>query len=420
MSLPIFPAEIWLQISELIDYDTAVVLCQTSQDFLSLVENRVYPGAVTLNEEAGWAGCVLARANGPRAHTVKTLTFAPTDPKPVRETDYDGKPSGTTHNPDVKLSAETVEVLRSLAKFPNLESVDVSLDDWIRDWPEAPISLRFDFEEFHGAEDVEPWRAILGESFRAMSKSPGAFRRLCITHLPPVAEYSVFESEAWHALVGSLKSFELVLIGTPFDGAGCLTVFQEDFIKRLPDYFLDHATELELLSLRGHEDGFIGHFIDRNPFSWDKVNMPHLKRLELSCAYVNNGLSDFLERHLDTLETIHLQRCMGEWFPGWAYFLERVMARDTRKLTEVLIEGWESGDDAIDKMFTIGNTCESYGEIQFYYEERDERPESARLLERQRKAEVARLWNALQARIGRNRVEAGLPPLPDKTLTIPQ
>jgi hypothetical protein len=420
MPSPSFPAEIWLQISRLIDDQDAAALCQTSRELFSLFENRVYNGQVTLKEDAVSARRVLALANGPRAHTVKTLRYTPTDPKPVRETEHDGRHSGITHDPSVKLSAEAAEVLRSLAKLPNLESVDVALDDWIRDWPGAPLTLQYDFDEYHGAEDVEPWRVLLAESFRAISVNPGAFHRLCITYLPPVPGYSVFESEAWRDLVGSLKSFELVLIGTPFDGAGCLTVYQEDFVKRIPDFFLNHATGLESLSLRGHEDGFIGHFDDWDPFSWDGVNMPHLKRLELWCAYVDEGIADFLERHLDTLQTVHLERCMAAWFPGWEYFLGRMMARDARKLTDFSIEGWGEGDDAIDGMFTTGITCESYGEVQFNHEDRDEMSEQDQLEERQQKAEVARLWNALQARIARNRVAAGLPPLPDKTLMIPQ
>lgn len=420
MSLPSFPAEIWLQISQLIDDQDAAVLCQTSRAFLSLVEHRVYNGRVTLKEDAVSARRVLALANGPRAHTVKTLRYAPTDPKPVREIELDGRHSGVTHDPSVRLSAEAAEALRSLAKFPGLESVDVALDDWIRDWPGAPLTLECDFDEYHGAEDVEPWRVLLAESFRAISTSPGAFHRLSITYLPPVAGYSVFESEAWHDLIGSLKSFELVLIGTPFDGAGCLTVFQEEFVKLIPDFFLNHATGLESLSVQGHEDGYIGHFDDRDPFSWTNVNMPHLKRFELSCTYVNEGLGDFLDRHADTLETVHLQKCMAAWFPSWTDFLGQVMARDTGKLIEFVIEGWKQGDDIIDEMFTAGTTCESYGEVQFNCKYRHEWTEEVLLEERQQKAGVARLWNALEARIARNRADAGLPPLPENKLEIPQ
>lgn len=412
MPLTPFPPEVWLQVSQYVDDENAAPLCLSCRHLFTLLLSKLYNGTVTLTEDATSGSRVLALAQGPRAYTVRTLRYTPTDPKPLRETEYDGSKGKAEHDPSVKLSDEAAEVMRSLGKFPNLELVDMALDDWVADWPGLSICFRFDFEEYHSAEGVEPWRVLLAESFRALAQSRGAFPKLRIQGLPPAPQYAVFKSELWHHFLSGLQSFEIVLLAMEDQGNGSMTVDHEEFVKRIPEMFLNHATGLEHLRLLGDDDGYIGHYYGEDPMSWADVNMPRLKSFELKCSYANEQLGEFLARHLGTLENVKFQFCMAAVFSDWEYILNKMVASE--KLVEFTVVGYDEGPDAIDCQFSVGETCESYGQIQFSH--RHELEEEDQFEVERQKAEVARLWNTLQARVARSRAEGGLPALPDTSL----
>lgn len=221
-----------------------------------------------------------------------------------------------------------------------------------------------------------------------------------------------------------MRSLEIVLEGQEDLGAGNLTVNQEEFVEKIPEWFLVHAKGLEELILRGHDDAYIGHYCVGEPIAWPLVTMPKLRTFELVCTYANDVLGDFLARHAATLETVRLERCLGVCFPAWEGLLEPLVAVPAEhhiKLVEFSVEGYDNWDDddsecpdAVDRCLTIGETCESYGEIQLECDERrQEMEEDERLEVERQKAPVVQLWNTLQARVVNNRVQAGLPALPD-------
>lgn len=189
MSLIDLPHDLWVEIDSYIDAADLPALCQTCRHLLDLLEPRAYSGTLTIKEDATSCRRVLALSRGPRARTLRRLNYVPTDPKPIRDTEHDGYKGGATHDPSVKLSDETAEVLRSLAKFPNLETVNVILSDWVNDWAGMSGCFSFDFNEYHRSEDEEPWRALLAGSFRALAQSRGAVPKLRIVGLPPSPQY---------------------------------------------------------------------------------------------------------------------------------------------------------------------------------------------------------------------------------------
>lgn len=425
MSFDQLASEILLYIGGYLDHEDLRALCGTSRRLMAIFQEKAYY-RMEFDESPESANRLLALASGPRAQFIGNLRYKPNDPGPVNGWESDGL--SDKHDPEITLSNEARQTLQSLHLFPSLERFYFDLSHWgLIDWPMAPTGFSdYAFAESFGDYDTEPWRILLEESLQALCKSAGTFSQLGINSLLPttVEPYKVFQSDGWRSLLGSLKSFEIELAGVIDEGAGSMTIAHQEFLAFFPDSIFKHLSQVQTLRVAGVRQGVIGGYSDKEPIKWSLVQMPHLTSFELEYARIHEELVGFLANHADTLERICLRNCLAvvkrDWSAMFQVFLDRkptqlvdftVVAYPVYKWTERSDyysigdnDGFNMSEEPMEeemRRFVVGETCESYGDIQVV-EDHAETYDESELDE----SDVVEVWNALENLLERNRRQA--------------
>ncbi|VUC29120.1 unnamed protein product [Clonostachys rosea] len=441
------PTEIQSMIVNGCDRDDLQSLLLTSTRLKDVVERKLYE-EITLDETESKGEAVMAIANSPRAGIVRTIIYAPHDPQPMESDD---------HDTEIELSEATAEVLRSLHKFPSLETLSFRCDigGWDYDnWPHGAYHFWMESREMAegalGAEAEEPCRKLLNGSLLALCESAGAFKALELYNLPPIptseGSYSVFRTDNWLDLVRGLKSFDLQLAGCDGQGALNMTCAHQEYIADFVDHTIKNLANVERLRLAGAPEGAIGHYDQQESFDWAALDLPHLNVFELEWSSFEEGLPRFLAKHAKrSLEEIHLRRCFTMGLHAWRNILEGIQESQPPKLVKVriepypvlksttfggsenyddlpgrFVEKWEEGEVAFDaevdrrfRRFVIAETCESYGALQIKDDDYDSGLEGEEFEDQMEEfgsdldeAQLDGDWKAVQDICARNSIKA--------------
>ncbi|WZH46959.1 uncharacterized protein QYS62_008087 [Fusarium acuminatum] len=161
------------------------------------------------------------------------------------------------------------------------------------------------------------WRAQYTEFFRDVSANQN-IRHFTISNLLP-RNSSVWERREWKAFLGRLEEFDVSVFGGD-NGAGWKASSQPgfaDFMESLPDYFMQHATNVIRLRIEAHPWGLFGSAGDfgiRLPLR--SGIFPSLRSLTLKNVQIGNELIEFLMSHGDSLQELTLEDCMCD--EGWS------------------------------------------------------------------------------------------------------
>ncbi|CAG9954529.1 unnamed protein product [Clonostachys rosea f. rosea IK726] len=441
------PSEIKSMIINGCDKDDLQALLLTSTRLKDVVERKLYE-EITLDETESKGDAVMAIANSPRAGIVRTIIYAPHDPQSMASDD---------HDTEIELSEATAEVLRSLRKFPGLETFRFRCDfgGWdYNNWPHGAFHFWMHTREMAegalAAESEEPCRRLLNGSLVALCESAGAFKALELYNLPPIptqeGAYSVFRTDKWLALVRGLKSFDLQLAGCEGGGALNMTCAHQEYIADFMDHTIRNLTSVERLRLAGEPEGTIGHYDEQESFEWTVLDLPCLKEFELEWSSFESGLPQFLAKHAKrSLEEIHLRRCFTMGLDAWEQILKGIQESQPPKLVKVriepypvlksttfgggenyddlpprFVEKWEQGEVTFDveldrrfRRFVIAETCESYGALQIKDDDYDSDLEGEEFEDQMEEfgsdLDEAKLdgdWKAVQDICARNSIKA--------------
>lgn len=169
------------------------------------------------------------------------------------------------------------------------------------------------------------WRAQYTEFFKDVSANQN-IRHFTISNLLP-RNSSVWETQEWKTFLGRLEEFDVSVFGGD-NGAGwranSLPGFAES-IESLPNYFMQHATNVVRLRIEAHPWGLFGCAGDcgiRLPLRSD--NFPSLRSLTLKNVLIGIELIEFLMSHGDSLKELTMVDCMcvegwpRDATPAWA------------------------------------------------------------------------------------------------------
>jgi hypothetical protein len=207
-------------------------------------------------------------------------------------------------------------VLSNLQRFPNLSTVMFEFpfdwDEWEEGWelfnePESSDGVQ-------AAENAEGWRALMLQSFDALSRNTtSSIEDFEIKGLV-AKEVSTFNSEGFHNFLGRLKRFR-VSIRDWDNGAGWAMNTQAgfaDFAEQLAEFFFDHLQSATDVVLEADETAPLGLEPGRYHvhLALKPQQMPLLRKLELRYIFVCPELANFLVAHLETLEELVMTNCL--------------------------------------------------------------------------------------------------------------
>jgi hypothetical protein len=194
--------------------------------------------------------------------------------------------------------------------------MDFPFDDWnnFAD-PYDQMNEAETAEEVLKAELENGWRALMAQSFHALSENRKAlFQHLEIRQLVPYA-VSTFDTDAFHAFLGNLKGFTLSLRGWD-NGAGWqlnTMDFAADFAGKLDTWFFDHLSLVHHLVLEASDMAPVGLDPGRHHshLALKPDQMTSLRTVQVRYLFLCPELRDFLVPHADTLEEIVMLDCLA-------------------------------------------------------------------------------------------------------------
>ncbi|CEL08938.1 hypothetical protein ASPCAL12083 [Aspergillus calidoustus] len=327
-------------------------LSSTCSEFRSILAPRIFK-RITLHNTAKSALAVQAIGQGKFAACVKELQYICThtgswEPKTTIEELY---------------PPELSPVLSNLARFTSLERLDIHFafegDEDL--WNLLSDELVDDFYSDAGVAEErageEPWRELMGSSFRAIAsgydpqRSPNVHvpHSLGIHGLAPIT-LPIYYEPAWGSFLSGVKSFTMTI---PYleNGAGWCVITQPSysgFAEYLGSWFFNHLRSAESISFDPSETGILGDMRDRYDASiglqdaasigLHDANMPNLRRVDLANLALCDELVGFLVRHSQTLESITLRDCNGfEGTMRWKDLFESLIAASLPRLRSLEI-----------------------------------------------------------------------------------
>ena len=200
------------------------------------------------------------------------------------------------------------------------------------------------------AEQTENWRALMAQSYDALVRNErSCFERFEIKDLMP-KEVSTFNSDAFHTLLGTLKTFKLSLHEYDNGAGWCLNTlrYYNPFAKNLGAWFFDHLDSVQEFVLQADKTGPLGLDDGHN---WAHLalrphQMPSLRSVHLTYIRLCHELIDFITAHLDALENIVLYDCHAatprSLFESegvaWHVFFSAISDRQPQKLKSFVLE----------------------------------------------------------------------------------
>ncbi|KAL4883251.1 hypothetical protein BJY04DRAFT_28863 [Aspergillus karnatakaensis] len=295
-----------------------IQLSGTCKRLRALLAPRIFE-TIYLNNTVESATSIHAIILGGHSNHVKKLRFIG-----ICEQEQLSSPLEEVYPPEVH------EILTHLSDFPNLRHLAVHFPfDYEALWSDGYFEGKLESspEDALIQEQKNPWRGLMASSLNAVvtnntlqgdANLPLSFE---LHHLGPVA-VSTFKTPEFHGLLRRLTSFTLSL--DPISNADYWQINTEpifvEFVGCLGPWFIAHLHNIETLILEAPESSPLGntghiHGID---ISLKQARMPRLRILTLRNIIVCTELSDFILRHLATLESITLQECYAL---NWDYTL---------------------------------------------------------------------------------------------------
>ena len=351
---------------------------------MDLLQSKVY-SEILLREDSASGRMVQALVSGPRAKLVHCIRYSPRDPQPIYETrkispDDDDSEENGGHDPSIKLSPETQNVLQSLHLFSNLDTFRFRLEgneeEWnLEEWPQQHDHFAGYADEYNPMdEEDEPWRKLLNDSLAALSASAGAFDKLEIYHLPPIppemGSYSTFRTPAWSALLGNLTSLDIQLVETAENYAtGNMTRVHGEFLSGLGETILGHLSAVEHLRVAGRRDACIAGCYYDDPLLWSSLRMPRLKVWEVEWARAEDEVAGFIRNHSSSLERVSLKHCFANSRYAWWSLFNTIHESNPTELIEFEVipvgpEYFRDEDNSDSRRFPGVFVNESYGDLQ--------------------------------------------------------
>jgi hypothetical protein len=324
------PAEIQLAIIDLLSSTETAndlrALSSTNRFYRNLLAPQILRSIILTNTERNGAS-IEAIADGRHAKCMKHLHYRGMVPDKEPEPVYTGNPLCLLP-PEPKYEADppgpipfppsVQSILSKLERFSNLQSVvmDFPFDDW-----DNFADLYHQIDDTETAEEVlkaeleNGWRALMAQSFNALSQNRKAlFKHLEIRQLVPYA-VSTFDTDAFHAFLGNLKAFTLSLRGWD-NGAGWqlnTLDFAADFAGKLDTWFFDHLGMVHHLVFEASDMAPIGLDPGRyhSHLALKPGQMTSLRSVQVRYLFICPELRDFLVAHADTLEEIVMLDCLA-------------------------------------------------------------------------------------------------------------
>ncbi|KAL3445546.1 hypothetical protein BJX65DRAFT_142804 [Aspergillus insuetus] len=331
-----------------------IALSSTCSEFRSILAPRIFRG-ITLHNTAKSALAVQAIGQGRSSGCVKELQYICT---------HTGSWKHETTIEEL-YPPELNSALSRLAYFTSLERLDIhfAFDGDSDLWGLLSDELVDDFYSDAGVAEErageEPWRELMGSSFRAIaagygldgpavtsnSKIPHTFaiHGLAPTTLP------IYYEPIWGNFLSGVKSFSMTI---PYleNGAGWCVITQPSysgFAEYLGPWFFNHLHCAESISFDPAETGMLGDTRDRYDASTGlhDAKMPRLRRVDLGNLALCDELVNFLVRHAQTLESITLRDCNGfEGTMRWKQFFESLIAASPPQLRNIEIINEDQDD----------------------------------------------------------------------------
>ncbi|KAF9524743.1 hypothetical protein CPB83DRAFT_886093 [Crepidotus variabilis] len=264
------------------------------------------------------------------------------------------------------LSEPTREVLCDLKRFPNLERLTVEFP-----WRKGDIDVGFyHFEEVESdvqvleREEEDTWRALMAKTYAAIgeNKDSSTVKSLDLRGLMARVVSSWWTVD-FQTFLGSLQDFRLSTVAMDNGAGWCQNTHNGylDFLFQLGDNLTSHLHAAETLFIAGNNKGPIGCSGMRHALSSLKVkDMPKLRHLHLQYFFLDPPLIEFIESHIETLETIVLDECFGTWDHsyqtlasdgyGWKEFFDGIQAKKPRRLAQFDIT-WKNIEFPWDKEY---------------------------------------------------------------------
>ncbi|KAJ0414902.1 hypothetical protein BJY00DRAFT_294250 [Aspergillus carlsbadensis] len=335
-----------------------IPLSSTCSQFRDMLAPRIFK-RITLHNTAKSALAIQAIGLGNSAACVQELQYICTHT------------GSWDHGPTIEelYPPELGPALSNLACFTSLERLGIhfAFEGDQNLWQLLDDELAEEFYSDAGVAEEraaeEPWRELVGSSFRAIASGYGAQRSLNVPHtlaihgLAPTA-LPIYYEPAWGHFLSRVKSFTMTI---PYleNGAGWCVITMPSysgFAEYLGSWFFNHLRSAESISFDPAETGTLGDTRDRYDASTGlhDANMPNLRSVDLGNLALCDELVDFLVRHSQTLESITLRDCNGfEGTMRWKHFFESLIAASPPRLRNLEIIH-EDQDDK-ERMLVLDN-----------------------------------------------------------------
>ena len=270
-------------------------------------------------------------------------------------------------------------------------------------------------DEVREAEAREGWRALMNQSYEAISRNaPGTVTSLELRNVV-LKEVSAWRDPAWSAFLRGVEDFALTLRGWEDGVGGCLTVHQEypNLIQNLDVYFFNHLENATRFRFEATADGAVGcegTYLHIN-FPFRDVHMPKLRHLHLAYVFLSKQLLNAIRGHKDTLETVLLTDCLAldttEYVESlrntnevsWAQFFDDIREAKMSRLKQFVVDWMDSPKDVyhwdhyIDALEDFGGP----GKRGFLYGTLDDRygsfyMDEEKVVDRHKEGEDSRAW----------------------------
>ncbi|KAL4885286.1 hypothetical protein BJY04DRAFT_214620 [Aspergillus karnatakaensis] len=222
-------------------------------------------------------------------------------------------PLGEVYPPEVDT------VLCNLSRFPNLHHLSVGFPfDYDALFGDVfPQAFEDDPATVAKEEEQYAWRGLMAASYRAIlsnytTKTSPALPSLEINHFCPAA-VSTFTTNDFHTFLSTLKSFTLTF--AQLDAGEdwniiTLPVF-EGFAASLAPWFFNRLSSLEEFTFDPRPSATMGDAGQTLGYDIGLhiANMPNLRTFSLANCFICPELTDFLHRHLPSLESVTLKHC---------------------------------------------------------------------------------------------------------------
>ncbi|KAJ3479126.1 hypothetical protein NLG97_g8403 [Lecanicillium saksenae] len=202
------------------------------------------------------------------------------------------------------------------------------------------------------AEEKHEWRALLNETYAAISENL-TISRLILDEFLPI-NVSALYSRGFRRLLGRLPSAEIRLC-TPIRYGGHNEIFSlhgyKSFVTKLSKVLLDHMQKVELLYLDAACCIPLGGVRPTSTqLALPPKSLPLLTTLCLANCFLSSTLLEFIGAHTDTLSCVDLQDCAAD-FSGangdleqplpqetWANFFSEILKLQSTVLVEFTVD----------------------------------------------------------------------------------